>query len=233
MLLHIYSEYKNKTLNWLPSDTEELYLKNLKNEFYRLEKFGWIDNKIQYKFNSNGFRGDEITTKPSLLALGCSFTVGIGLHYEQTWPWLVSQILQLNCINMGLGGSSNDTAFRLADYYIPKIKPRIVFLLSPEKERLEILNYEDQSIFYWPSMSPIDAFYRSWIINENNALLDEKKNILAIKQLCSENKIKFVHASVQSFFKNYANHPFDYARDLMHLGPKSQKLITEHIMSSL
>ena len=90
-----YKEYANKSLDWLPMDTKELYEKNLKEKYQLLKQHDWIDKSFTYKFNSHGFRCEEFTNKPTIMVLGCSFTCGIGLPIEFIWPELISKNLNL------------------------------------------------------------------------------------------------------------------------------------------
>jgi hypothetical protein len=86
-------------LQWLPSDTEELFIKNKEKRLEELKTGGWLNTEIEYSFNNYGFRSEEFDTTPSILYLGCSFTVGIGLRIEHTWPYLVSTAMNLKCFN--------------------------------------------------------------------------------------------------------------------------------------
>ena len=78
-------------------DTEERYLENLKLKRPEMESNGWINQEITYKFNSFAFRCNEFTSDPSILFLGCSHTVGVGLPIEHTWPTIVANNLNLKC----------------------------------------------------------------------------------------------------------------------------------------
>jgi len=42
-----------------------------------------------------------------LIAFGCSYTEGIGLNKEETWPDVLANKLNLECINNGTSGASN------------------------------------------------------------------------------------------------------------------------------
>jgi hypothetical protein len=119
-------------------DTEQLYHKNLRDNYEELEKYGWIDRTILYKFNSLGFRCEEFTDDPSIMFLGCSHTQGIGLPIESIWPTIVSNELNLKCVNLGQAGCSSDTAFRLLHGYIDKINPKIVVYMDPPGMRFEL-----------------------------------------------------------------------------------------------
>ena len=49
-------------------------------------KLGWdISGKTSYRINSEGFRGKDFDNI-SVIALGCSITLGIGVHEEDSWP---------------------------------------------------------------------------------------------------------------------------------------------------
>ena len=68
------------SVNWYPTDTEELYKKNIKLPDHRQILFdnNWIDAEIIYQINSEGFRTPEFApSKKRFMALGCSFTKGM------------------------------------------------------------------------------------------------------------------------------------------------------------
>jgi hypothetical protein len=165
---HNYKEYANSKLQWLPSDTEELFIKNKKERLQELRSNGWLNTEIEYSFNSYGFRSEEFSTSPSILYLGCSFTVGIGLRVEHSWPYLVSTAMNLKCFNLGLGASSNDTAFRMAEYWIKQLKPKIVLLLSPFFLRYETLQQQKDGTLLSIDHSINDKIVKNQMICEEN-----------------------------------------------------------------
>ena len=97
----------NRKLYFHSTDSEELFHKNSKekgpNWFY-------YDNRIEYKFNSWGYRSKnfEDLSENYLLTFGCSYTEGIGLHYENTWSAKLAKSLGLDLFNLGSGGSGSD-----------------------------------------------------------------------------------------------------------------------------
>jgi hypothetical protein len=207
-----YICHANTEINWLPMDTEKLYNENLKYKKNLLEKYNWINSNFTYKFNSHGFRCNEFNNDPSIVFLGCSMTIGIGLPISDTWATLVADQLDLSCYNLGIGGSSNDTAFRLSYAWLEKIKPKIVVFCQTFAERLEIWS-STEIISNIAKESP--NFYNHWLANENNSQLNQTKNRLAIKQLCDQLDIKFICVDVKEM------PDLDRARDLAHLGVNS------------
>jgi len=127
---------------WAFNDDEETYNYNVKNRYNDLKSNGWLDSKksIEYKFNKWGFRSDNFDSTGGVLFLGCSHVVGVGLAVSDTFSYIVGKQVNLPIYNLGITGGSNCAAFRVADYWIPKLKPKFVFMLQTYDERLEIIN---------------------------------------------------------------------------------------------
>lgn len=60
-------------------------------------------NAIEYKFNSLGFRSDEIADAPTLFTVGNSITFGIGLDVKDTYGYQLAQHLNLSHANVAFG----------------------------------------------------------------------------------------------------------------------------------
>jgi len=113
---HSGKHHANQTLEWLPTDTQESYEKLIQDPGHRayFAEQGWDQpGAITYQFNSHGFRADQFDGGPYMLALGCSFTVGIGLPDHSTWARQTATALGLKCANLGWGGYSADSCYRL------------------------------------------------------------------------------------------------------------------------
>lgn len=225
---HNHKKFANAELLWYPYDDEETYQKNLVTRKDDLIRLGWLDRKITYKFNSVGHRSNEFQDN-SIVFLGCSITFGIGLPLESTYPTIVSAALNLPCSNLAVSGSSSDTAFRLSEYWLPKVKPKIVIMMSPDKSRLELLGKEASNLRV-NDISAHSIFYQRWLMDEENARLNQLKNILAVKSICTELGIKFLPFTVE---KDFCFIESDLARDLSHPGVVSNLLTAEKIISSI
>lgn len=220
-----YESYANKELLWLPMDTEELYEEHLNTKFELLESQGWVNANIRYKFNSVGFRSEEFVSNNSIVFLGCSFTIGIGLPKEQIFPELVSSAIGLDCYNLGVGGASADTCFRLAYYWLPRIQPKIVVTMLPSLHRLELYDNKDFH-HHRPTNAKNSA---DCILSKEYCYLNQQKNTLAIEQLCSNLGIKFLNYKLE---RDFIQVPNDFARDLSHLGGNSHASTALMILSS-
>ncbi len=225
---HHHKKFTLKELLWYPYDDEETYQKNLQTRRDDLIRLGWLNRKITYRFNSAGHRCCEFQDN-SVVFLGCSITFGIGMPQENIYPTIVSERLGLSCANLAVSGSSNDTAFRLAEYWLPKLKPKMVVLMSPDKSRLELLGKKITN-FRVNALSISNIFYQQWLVEEENARLNQLKNTLAIKSICSDLSIRFLPFTVEQDFCFVES---DLARDLSHPGLQSHIKTAEKILSKI
>jgi|688.fasta_scaffold01693_8 hypothetical protein len=232
---HSYKIFSNTIQEWDLFDSKERYEENLNKNFNLLKSNNWIDKKITYKFNGDGFRSFEFDADTdSILFLGCSLTFGTGLPLEETAGYLISQKLKLRFFNLGLGGTSNDTAFRFGYHYISTLKPKIVIMFSPENSRIELC--ENQKIFYYRSQMKfyqMDSFYKKWLLDDTNSFLNQQKNILAIENICITNNIKFLCFDAPKLFLIDFKVTNDFARDLIHPGIKTHQLVSEFVLGQI
>jgi len=239
---HFGQQYAGQTLEWMPTDTKENFLKLQQEQHHRLyfKKMGWDQpGAITYKINQHGFRADEFDGGPYLLALGCSYTMGIGLPFESTWPYLVARALNMRCANLAWGGYSSDTCFRLAEYWIPKLRPSLVVMLAPPRHRLELMldaTTQNQSfeVIMPQSQSrtvPIqdDSYLKYWFIQDENARINQLKNCLAVQQLGAVMNVPcYIYYS--EHYMTRSREEIGYARDHMHGGPKIHKELADKII---
>lgn len=234
-----YAKLSSTEVDWLATDSISRYYDNLAHRHHDLERFGWIDKKITYKFNSLGFRCDEFTDEPSAMFLGCSNTIGVGLPLEDTWAQIVSKSLNLKCVNLGIGASSPDTAFRLCLGYIDKIKPKIIFYNQPPENRMEVINADklENCTHGDIHIDSNEIFLKKYVITKDNLLLNYIKNFFAIKNLCAERNIKllaFDNFMTCEYYENApVDSPVDYARDLNHYGSLHNLEFSRHVLSKL
>lgn len=231
--------YANTDNQWMPSDTKENFDLLCQTPEY-LEYFrqqGWLEpGAISYKINSHGFRCDEFDEQDCIVALGCSFTVGIGLPLHQTWPQIVAKKLGVACRTLAWGGLSADSCFRLLDYWLPILRPRAVFMLAPPPNRFELIKGAGEPPVdnYLPFSetgykSEIDSFLKHWHAQEENQRLNSKKNQLAIKQLSAE--LETPCFTYQTFtYMAKSREELGYARDRMHAGPMGQQQLAERML---
>lgn len=234
-------------LEWLPTDTRESFDKTMQDTRHKayFESQGWTQpGAITYKINSAGFRCEEFDSEePCLVALGCSFTVGIGLPIESVWPSVLGQRLGLRVCNLGWGGVSADTCFRLARYWIPRLKPKIVAMLAPPRSRVELImdqGGQPPIEVFLPGSESLylrqdfvnDIFLKHWWLHDENATINSEKNMLAIQHLAVKYNAQFVALRADEEM-NRSREEVGYARDLMHAGPRGHELVAQKMLKEL
>lgn len=235
-----YFMQAGKELAWLDSDSELLYREHIANTDKRkmLEKLGWDKHNPTYEINRNGFRSPEFKKdEPNIVFLGCSHTVGVGVKLSDTFSHLVSQSLGLQNYNLGKGGGSNQTAFRLGHYWIPKLKPKIVVLMSPDRSRSEIIMDDapiNLGVHSKDSESGLWPYLRLHMQHDENLRLDFLAHTLALEKLSTDVGARFIGLECPHDLKIADQwRGLDLARDLSHSGPITHELTARHILAQI
>ena len=157
---HNLKNRANQTHIWCPSDSEENW-KPLNDGQPNYSK-----TEIEYKFNSDGFRSDEFSDDAdiSILFMGCSFTEGIGLLVDQTWPTMIIEKIKsipgnenkkIPLFSIAIGASGLDTQSRYLYEQIDKIKPTYIIYLLSSFYRREFSYGNLHNIIWVPAYPPI------------------------------------------------------------------------------
>lgn len=230
---HGNQRYRSRTKYWSGTDSKEQYNEYLTNLEKKdiLETLGWVDAEIAYNYNSEGFRDTEFDCEiPSFIALGCSYTEGVGLYNEQTWVRQLDKLLGVKVWNLGVGASSLDTSFRILEYWINNLNVIGVFCQVPPKNRFEIFAHKE-----WHSFGPWTErgipkwlgveYYKIRMAFEENSLVNRQKNLLAMDQICKNHNVNFIYDCDATMNLLGQDHK---ARDLQHAGADAQKKLAEN-----
>ena len=235
------------TLDFCANDTKELFEQNLKTQpddwYYRT-------HEVKYTLNSLGYRTrefDDIDWKESIVVFGCSYVAGVGVTDEHTIPYFLEQLCGCPVINMGIGGSSIQTALHnsiiLSDSKYPT--PKAVVYMIPGLNRYQL--YGNNSIDHigdW-NRSTNDKFS-----DNNNTFSFNLMNIKMIRNLWKNKTIYFegtLHDYEYTLFNQeklinklddeVCCHNFDFrcdtARDLEHDGPVYNSKVAEEIYKKI
>lgn len=236
--------YAEKILRWMPTDTKENFERLMQDPAHRayFEKQGWLEpDAITYQINQEGFRCEDfVEDQPCMVALGCSYTMGIGLPLQDLWATKVGAALGLRVYNLAWGGNSIDTCFRLARYWIPQLRPQVVMMLAPPRARIELSTIEGTcpptEVFIPGSLSNLlkndDMFLKHWFGNEENHYLNQEKNMIAIESIARQNGAQYSVAEADRDASR-SRDIVGYARDYMHTGPAGHKMIAELLLNKL
>jgi hypothetical protein len=230
-----------QTLKFVAADNKNQYLKNLKTNRKKLQEGNWVDCELEYKYNHYGFRSEEFDSniKPRpILFFGCSHTVGIGLHVKQTFPYIISQRLNLHYYNLGVAGGANNTIFRLAHTWIPRLCPSKVVTLYTYNERTEFALGEDNKIKKYipnyPDTLPgkrYNDWYESWATHPHNGKIQRVMVSNALQNICKKQDVELFEFDIdEQLFRDTI---IDYARDLVHFGPKTHTIWADIMLKEI
>ena len=215
---------------WSGMDGEEYFIKNCQDPYkkHKLKSLGFLEpGCITYVFNHQGFRCDEFDDRPAGIALGCSFTEGVGIPVKDTWPMVLSGLLGQHIWNLGVGGGAMDTCFRMLDHYIDVLNPKFVVLCQPPAQRFEYFDRYNKSrvlIANHLDTEVYKEFGEEWMANDINTETNSRRNLLAMQFRCQEKNIPFFA---------FPNHPDlrkdSCGRDLAHPGVESNHLFAHKI----
>ena len=181
-------------------------------ECHDKKHFKSYPHKVEYRYNSRGFRDTEWPEtleelKECIWCFGDSFTVGIGSPIDHIWPNILQNKINCRCINISMDGASNNWIARKAARVLTEISPKYIVIhwsfftrdedtnnnLSDEARRLVTINdLSDKGL--------INHFKKSVDIIENN-----KRNCKVIHSFIPESThIKF-HNQVLSYWNRFAS----------------------------
>jgi len=217
-----HETYRSTTVEWTGMDSKINFDENIKDTVKSkiIHAMGFDKpGCITYTYNSRGFRDREFDNTPSGIALGCSFTEGVGIPAENTWPTQLSNLLKTNIWNLGVGGGSLDTAYNLLEHYLDELNVQFVVLGIPPMDRFEFFCGEKpiRIMGNLRTFHPLyESFLKEWFATEKNSLINQRKNVLAMQQICNQRSIPFYHWYLMSDFTFNRT-----ARDCSHAGVDS------------
>lgn len=243
------SNFINQTFQWTSSDTEEEYYRAIKEK-----EIPYGLNDIEYRYNNYGFRCDDFDnhTKHSyrILFAGCSMTEGIGLPLEDIWAKKLHQLISHNLDynipywNIATAGAGLDQMIRYLYNLIDTLKPQIIISYLPNTVRRE--RWTDDT---WSSWNCETNFW-SWgfkmdkqqevFLNQRFINYQTEKNLALLDILLKQIDCQFLYSSSMPEFdildyiqsdryirKDHLPEQYDYARDGIHAGPRTNAIMAE------
>jgi hypothetical protein len=144
-------------LEWLSTDSPEAFHNRAAGDF--------TPHSIQYRFNRHGYRCPEFDIQADirLVAIGCSYTFGLGLPqadlFHERFAQRLAEETSLSVVawNLGLPGVSNDYIARLLYLAIPRLNPDVVLIHFTHLCRRDYATVQGEWFTYTPAWKPDDA----------------------------------------------------------------------------
>ena len=223
---------------------------HIKNNPIRAKKYNWITSEGNihwptYHTNKFGFRTSLEYKNGTSIALGCSYTFGLGVHEEHIWPYLLSKEIDKDIINLGVCGGSMDSSYRILKAYLEEYTPEYVFISIPSVLRQELFYRRDDNkigtLRIMPNISKwieddtekkaYDISFKYFYSLDENLYLNFYKNLEAIRYLCSVNGVKLIEQLNHAMYNEMAEqHNITFEKtpsfDILHYGPEVHELIS-------
>lgn len=225
-----FSRGQDSKKNW---DKISTILKTRK----KLEQLGWLDNPIKYRYNSDNFRSIEFEEPHDAIAcFGCSHTEGEGVRQEFRWTDVLANELGLKCYNLGEGGSGINSHYENVSIWVPKLKPKAVFVFASYPWRYDIhyknsmvtLNHNIYNHLNNLELRQFEIMFQMLGEDDRNAELNYNKSMEAIKYICQRLDIPCVIIPCEEYWKT--DEIDRQARDLQHPGEKQHARIAQTML---
>lgn len=231
-------EVAGKTFDWFGEDTVENFKQHCNDPAKRqlIARAGWLDQKITYQFNRQGFRSAEFDESGDyFISVGCSFTFGTAIQTQQRYTDIVANELELTCYNLGIQGGSDDTSFRLLLTWLDQLNPKFVIYQSTFPQRFEVIDnntamiYGINAVLGGPVFDDNGVLYKQLLATPANEQIRACKNQLAVREFCRKKDIKLVEINYIDFLKTHDTS----ARDLHHPGAVANQSVAQTVLSGL
>ena len=203
--------------------------------------------KVEYRFNSRGFRDEEWPLdsgelESAIWCVGDSFTSGLGSTYQHIWPCVLSNKINKRTINVSLDGASNTWISRRAIDIIDAVKPRNMIVMWSYFHRREqpdvSLSDEDRRIWsaWMTRWQDLDDWSECALRLENN-----KKNTNVVHAIIPDsayyNDSEYLERfnSIQKKLGNFYGSvkQLDLARDGHHFDIETSRVIADELADRL
>jgi hypothetical protein len=127
------------------------------------------DSDTLYRLNSLGYRSDEFDphARIKIFVCGCSYTFGMGVPYEETWPIRLARLIAAKnhlsehdvlVQNFAQIGASNDYIARTIVQQCERARPDLAVVAFTHLNRAEYLaGTKITNLGYWNVMAPSTA----------------------------------------------------------------------------
>lgn len=211
-------------------------------EFNTSEPYDFIHKfenkkKVLYHIDQYGFRNYN-SMDSKLWFFGCSFTFCEALEYEKSFPYLISQQLNMPFYNFGTLAASIDLVTRLLYKLKTKLSQKTIFVFLPYSKRYEtLINNKLYNMFPSHSEYMENLPYKNIEDSLQYRLI---KNVMLIKSLSENIDIHFFTFENNDILNNNLKinliNPdlhVDAAYDGTHLGEVTNKNIANLMLNSI
>lgn len=229
---------------WCMGDDYKMFMKN---SVILGPSWHYINKKVTYRLNRNGYRAPEwkdIDWKNAVVILGCSMTFGVGVAEDETINYYLQDMLGRPVINISYPAGSNETILNNSAAIFEHFgSPAAVIMAWSGTDRFKFYTSYQHDIGLWTPDSaevdgvPLQKLYDYLNLNQTNQHIKsyyfEKVNRALWKDRSEYYTFSFFPSSahymrLDTFFKTVPD-----ARDLVHPGKDQNLEIAKHLYQVL
>lgn len=113
------------------------------------KSYGSVKRRVPLYFDENGFRVSAPNTKldpvkPTVLFVGCSYTMGHGLTYEESFVGQFGAFREIpyQVVNLGVQGYGTDQALLMLKRFMSKFNTKVVVYILMSNHPIRNMNYD-------------------------------------------------------------------------------------------
>jgi len=188
--------------NFYPTDTEELFKINSATQ---PPDWPYHNDPIEYSLNSLGYREREFDTidwANSIVIIGCSNVLGVGLHERNTVGSQITQMTGRPTVNLGVGGASIEFAMLTGSILkLNRPRPLAVVNVWTQYDRCTEFNGLGHAQNYVAGNVDAEAYFMTINRKESNQLTRAKYYKAVSHALWKDTGVKYFDCS---YFKETA-----------------------------
>lgn len=222
--LPIIQDKMNLTTKWMGGDNKGRFKMN-----HRRLGNKWAKQfDITYKYNELGYRFKTISELDDnyFITLGDSNTECIGIAQDDGWPYLLSNRLDLDVVNAGVGGSGHYMNFLAISHWLSNhpIKPKFVISLWNWLPRM--MKWEDTESMSLLGSWESDPVYKQYMLmNPDQMLAFNTFYYNATRSLLQCVEIPYIDFTLKTIQTDTE------ARDLRHPGPEWHQQVCDYLLN--
>jgi hypothetical protein len=229
-------------INFPHPDDHKRWRKNKKQQGKSWKYRNLLENPIEFKHNSMGYRTHEFdfdNDNEYIIHIGCSNTYGLYLHEHERASSLIEKHLDIKTYNLGLcSGSANYIMMNIANLlYNVSNKPKAVVIQWPKHMRLNFPYTHPHNEVLGIRPTKQKKEFKAFIRDEINPIETHAKwcrqHTLNLLNSFDINTIEYDITSEENFYNISEIERIDYAYDNSHIGTLTNESIFNYVKEQL
>lgn len=204
---------------------------------YEHPNTSYVRDNILYSYNELGHRCVDVSKvnfDNYILFAGCSHTLGEGLHYQDSYPYITSKLLDCDYYNLGISSSGFDVLFYNVNMWLHTYtKPKLIVLQYPDSSRFSVMSSESSLIEPYGAWRDNKEDTEFILKSQDIGLVEFRNN--SYKRLLNQQTInipcvKLIFGSTKSYDECIRIDKLDYAVDNVHYGQETHEYCADTII---